>query len=144
MRVVETQQRHVTVQLGHILYLVAGRGRCGIRLFVWVTECCPSACESDMSKKFNVTESLRYKGVAKLHRLEFPAFSDLARNMFCMMATTVASEQVFNMAGHVVNRRRANLKSSSVNDILFFSSAAKAKKRARLTKKFHNFTLQCF
>jgi len=64
MRVVETQQRHVTVQLGHILYLVAGRGRCGIRLFVWVTECCPSACESDMSKKFNVTESLRYKGVA--------------------------------------------------------------------------------
>jgi len=34
------------------------------------------------------------------------------------------------MAGHVVNCRRANLKSSQVNDILFFNSTFKAKNEA--------------
>jgi len=31
--------------------------------FVRVTECWPNACESDMSKKFNATQSLCYKGL---------------------------------------------------------------------------------
>ena len=34
------------------------------------------------------------------------------------------------MAGHVLNTRRANLKRSSVNDILFFNCAFKAKNEA--------------
>jgi len=70
------------------------------------------------------------------HRLEFPDLSDLARNAFWVMATSAANERVFSIDGHVVNSRRANLKSSSVNDILFFSSALR-KKRWRLTQVSH-------
>jgi len=33
------------------------------KFFVRVTEYWPSACENDMSKKFNAIESFRYKGV---------------------------------------------------------------------------------
>jgi len=48
-----------------------------------------------MSKKFNVTEGLRYKceetfssgGENRDHRLEFSALGDLARNPFWVMAT---------------------------------------------------------
>ena len=52
-----------------------------------------------------------------------PALSDLARNAFCVMTTTAAGERVLCMAVHVVTSRRANLKSSSVNEVLFFYSA---------------------
>jgi len=87
------------------------------------------------------TEIQRYKELAaqgcsdilqwwQEHRLEFPALSDLVKNTLCVMATSTVSERVFRMAGHVVNSRRANLKSSSVNDILFFNSALKAKEEA--------------
>jgi len=46
------------------------------------------------------------------------------------MASNSASERLFSMAGHVVNSRRANFKSSSVNGILFSKSVFKAKKEA--------------
>jgi len=46
------------------------------------------------------------------------------------MVIGAAGELVFTMAGYVVNGRRANLKSSSVNDTLFFDSALKAEKEA--------------
>jgi len=58
------------------------------------------------------------------------------------MATSAASERVFGMAGHVVNGRRAKLKCSSMNGILFINSAINAKKRSRLTKGFCIFTSQ--
>jgi len=76
-----------------------------------------------MSKNFNAADSLWCKGVeiffsgGQEHRLEFPALSDLARNTLWEMGTSAASERVFSMAGHVVNSRRANLNSLSVNDI---------------------------
>jgi len=54
--------------------------------------------------------------------LEFPDFSDLARNTFCVMAASTVNERVFSMNGHVVNSKRANLNRSPVNDILFFNS----------------------
>jgi len=57
------------------------------------------------------------------HRLKFPALSDLARNRFWVMTTNAASDRVFCMAGHVVNSRRANLKSSFENGTLFFNGA---------------------
>jgi len=42
------------------------------------------------------------------------------------------------MTGHVVNSIIVNLKSSSVNGILFFNRASKIRtKRSRLTKRFH-------
>jgi len=87
-------------------------------------------------QKFNATKSLLHKGVAtffsggKSTDWSSPALSDLVKNTLCVMATSTVSERVFRMAGHVVNSRRANLKSSSVNDILFFNSALKAKEEA--------------
>jgi len=62
--------------------------------------------------------------------LERPGLRDLARNTFHVMVIGAAGELVFTMAGYVVNGRRANLKSSSVNDTLFFDSALKAEKEA--------------
>jgi len=46
------------------------------------------------------------------------------------MAINAASEQVYNIARPVVNSRRGNLKSSSVNNMLYFNSALKTKKEA--------------
>jgi len=92
---------------------------------VRVPECWPSACESDMSKK-----SYRELAVQRCsnilpwwwdHRLKFPALSDLARNRFWVMRINGASERVVWTARHVVNSRKVNLKSSSVNNILFFN-----------------------
>jgi len=62
--------------------------------------------------------------------MEFPALNEIARNMFCVMATNAASERVFSMAGHALNSGRANLRSSSVNDIILFNSPLKAKNEA--------------
>jgi len=95
---------------------------------------------------FNATESLWFKGVAtfssggKTTDWSFQVSAcDLARNAYCVMATSAASERVFSMDGHVVNSRRANLMSSSVSDKLFFNSALKVTKCSRLTKRFHIF-----
>jgi len=46
------------------------------------------------------------------------------------MATSAASGQLFNTPGYVVNSRRTNLKSLSVNDILFMNSGLKTKEKA--------------
>jgi len=62
------------------------------------------------------------------HRLELPTISDPARNTFCVMASSADNLRVFRMDGHVVNSRRANLNSLSVNDMLFFNIALKAEK----------------
>jgi len=59
--------------------------------------------------------------------LEFPILNGIAGNTFCVTATSTASEQVFSMSAHVMNSRRANFKSLSMNNILFFNSAFKAK-----------------
>jgi len=55
------------------------------------------------------------------HIFEFRTLSDLVRNTFCVMATNAVSERVFSTAKHVVNSRRANLKSSSGKDVLFLT-----------------------
>ena len=58
------------------------------------------------------------------------------------MATSTANGQVFSMAEHVINSRRANLKSLSVNDILFFNSAFKDKnKMFKVGRKVSHFYL---
>jgi len=60
-----------------------------------------------------------------------------------MMPTNAANERVFIIGGHVVNSRKANLKSSLVNDIHFVNSALR-KERSILATMFHLFTLQGF
>jgi len=75
------------------------------------------------------------------HRLKFLVLSELARNRFWVMTANAARERVLCMAGHVVNSR-ANLKSSPVKNVLYFNGALRLrKKRSRLTKRFHIFTL---
>ena len=53
------------------------------------------------------------------------------------------SEWVFSMPGHVVKNRRANLKSFSVNDILFPIVFLKLRKK-RLATWFHSLSARCF
>ena len=62
------------------------------------------------------------------HHKEYPALSTVARNILCVMATSAASERNFSLAGHVVSERRATLRSSSVNDILFVNGSLRSKK----------------
>ena len=79
------------------------------------------------------------------HRLEFPHLSDLAGNTFCVMETSAANERRVGVGGHVVNSRRSNLKSSSVNDILFFNNACKAKNEAlKVDQKVSHFYFTLF
>jgi len=70
----------------------------------------PMYVQVNISKKFN-----------------FSSVSDLARNAFCVMAT---SERMLCVAGHVESSKRIKLKSSSVNVINFFKKALKAKRSA--------------
>jgi len=55
----------------------------------------------------------------------------------------MADERVFIIGGHVVNSRKANSKSSLVNDILIFNSALR-KKHSMFDARFHIFTFQGF
>jgi len=89
-----------------------------------------------MSGKFNATENFEVQSCSQIFQkwqdrsLEFSALSDLARNMFCVMATGTAHERVFGMDGHAMNSRRANLQSSSMNDVFFVNSELKAETEA--------------
>jgi len=61
------------------------------------------------------------------------------------MATRAASEGMFSMAGPILNNRRAHLQSSSVNDILIFNSAFKAKNKAfKVDQKVLHFNYTVF
>ena len=69
----------------------------------------------------------------------FRFISDLAENTFCVIVTSASYEWVFSINEHAGNSRRADLKSTSVNDILSINSALWKK----LTR-FHIFPFQCF
>jgi len=62
------------------------------KFFVRVSECEPSARESDKSKDFNATESLWHKNAATL---EFPDLNYLAKNTFCLMTTCAVMNESF-------------------------------------------------
>jgi len=51
----------------------------------------------------------------------------------------MADERVFIIGGHVVSSRKANSRSSLVNDILIFNSALR-KKDSMVDARFHIFT----
>jgi len=107
----------------------------GKKFFVRVCECWPVTRKNNMRKKFNAIYSLWYNGVVTISR--GGESTDWNFQLY-LMAPSAASEQVSNMAGHVVNRS-VNLKNSSMNNILFFNSSLKAKKEGWLT----GFTALC-
>lgn len=57
----------------------------------------------------------------------YPGLAAIAKNVLSVMSTSAASERNFSLAGHVVSAKRANLKGSSVNNILFLNSALRQK-----------------
>jgi len=76
------------------------------------------------------------------HRLKFPALSDLAGNTFCVMATSAASERVFNMTRNVVNSTRSKYKEFVSERQSFSTTLLKLRtKRSKLIKRFVHFYL---
>ena len=51
----------------------------------------------------------------------FPLLSVLARKYLCIPSTSVPSERVFSIAGHIVNAKRASLIPDNVNMLVFLS-----------------------
>lgn len=51
----------------------------------------------------------------KAHSSELPLLSVAAGRVLCCCATSVASERLFSLAGHVVSKKRAALKPDKVN-----------------------------
>ena len=49
----------------------------------------------------------------------------LAKQYLCIPATSVPAEQVFSVAGEIVNTKRASLKPESVNLLIFLSKHSK-------------------
>ena len=128
-------RRQSSLRLGpnaHTVHHQAGRER-DKKFFVRVTECWLYGRESDTTKKFNATESLWYKGVetfssgVETTNWSFQMLVILQETRFAWWQLAPANKRVFIINGHVANSRRANLKSSSVNKILFFNRALSKK-----------------
>lgn len=49
------------------------------------------------------------------HHQAYPYISVLARRIFTVNATSVASERLFSLSGHIVNKKRTSLRPSIVN-----------------------------
>ena len=47
-----------------------------------------------------------------------PILSEVAKSILCVPGSSVPSERVFSKAGQIVNRRRASLKSKSVDMLI--------------------------
>lgn len=55
-------------------------------------------------------------------RLKYPCLSVLAFNLMTVPATNLSSEQIFNYAGLTANDRRSNLKSETLDKLLYLRS----------------------
>ena len=55
----------------------------------------------------------------------FPNLSKLAEQVFCIMPTSAPCERTFSLAGHVVCKRRASLKSTNLDAILLLNNSLK-------------------
>ncbi|XP_019206021.1 zinc finger BED domain-containing protein 1-like [Oreochromis niloticus] len=61
----------------------------------------------------------------KVHTVNFPHISRLARKYLCIPATSSASERLFSTGGNVVTCQRSSLKPASVNMLVFLTKNLK-------------------
>ena len=52
---------------------------------------------------------------------QFPNIAKLAKRYLCVPATSVPAEQVFSVAGEVVNCKRSSLKPENVDMLIFLN-----------------------
>jgi hypothetical protein len=57
----------------------------------------------------------------KAHKTELPMLSAISRYVLSACATSVASERLFSLSGHVVSKRRNALKPTLVNQLVFLA-----------------------
>lgn len=57
----------------------------------------------------------------KAHSSELPLLANLAKYILCCAATSVASERLFSLSGHIVSKRRNSLKPSMVDMLVFLA-----------------------
>ena len=55
------------------------------------------------------------------HMAELPLMATLARYVLCVNASSVASERLFSLSGHIVSKRRNSLKPSMVDMLVFLA-----------------------
>ena len=61
----------------------------------------------------------------------YPRLARLAREFLCIPATSVPSERVFSVAGHVVNEKRACLLPENANMLVFLGANLEVNKKKR-------------
>ncbi|KAK3872140.1 hypothetical protein Pcinc_022761 [Petrolisthes cinctipes] len=57
----------------------------------------------------------------KMHSLEYPRLSAIAKKYLCIPATSVPSERLFSKAGELVSAKRSRLKAKNINMFLFLN-----------------------
>ena len=62
------------------------------------------------------------------HESQLPMMARLAKNILCVPATSTPSERLFSKAGILVNKKRATLKSSKIDMMLFLNANYKLEK----------------
>ena len=111
---------------GKIVGVVFGAGRVrDKKFFVRATGCWLNACENDVSKKFNATESLWYKGIATFSR-----GGETTDWSFQLSVIVQEMRFAWRRLALLLNKCcvwlgiswKTHLRSLSVDDILFFNS----------------------
>jgi zinc finger BED domain-containing protein 1 (E3 SUMO-protein ligase ZBED1) len=54
---------------------------------------------------------------------EFPLLAKIARQVFCIPATTASVERSFSHSGYIINERRTNLRPDQLNNIILLRSS---------------------
>jgi len=70
-------------------------------------------------------ENIDHLQFRKNYRSQFPLFSQYARNILSISATTINVEQEFSTVGWILNQRKMNLKLEEVDNILLIRSMEK-------------------
>lgn len=57
----------------------------------------------------------------KKNEISYPGLSVLAKKYLAIPASSVPAERVFSLAGHLVNKKRAHLNPSNIDNIIFMN-----------------------